>query len=167
MKTLAQLAFVVLVALGGSVVRAQEPGSDFDVDLPSGWEMTTFVDGAKVKRTEYVFGDRSKALLKVKRLRSERSEGFESLVTGDVEGGLKFQPGFVAGRNERFGGGTLTGSLVEFDFTRGGRPMLGRNYYLQAADGSVWVLQFTGDRTTLGGIRNLTDQIARSFRAKS
>ena len=32
------------------------------------------------------------------------------------------------------------------------------------ADGTVWVLQFTGDRTTLGQIRNETDQITRSFR---
>lgn len=54
--------------------------------------------------------------------------------------------------------------MVQFDFTRGGKPMLGRYYYLADRDGTVWVLQFTGDRTLLGQSRNVTDQMARSFR---
>jgi hypothetical protein len=158
--------FALVLGLAGSGAHAQEQGADYDLDLPAGWEMATFVDGAKIKRTEYVFGDRSKGLLKIKRIRGDRSLPIETVATNDVDASLKFQPGYVAGRNERFGGGALPGYFVQFDFTRGGRPMLGRNYYLNGADGTVWVLQFTGDRTTLAGIRNLTDQIARSFREK-
>jgi hypothetical protein len=158
------VAVTLSLGMAVAVALAQEPGQAFTIDLATGWEQTNFVDGAKIKRTEYVYGDRSQGLLKVKRLLTERGQVFDDVVSHDVDGGLKFQPGFVQGRKEPFGGGVLTGNLVEFDFTRGGKPMLGRYYYLQGSSGIVWVLQFTGDRTTLGQIRNLTDQMARTFR---
>lgn len=164
MKTFARAAILALVALSCAAVGLAQDKQEYALDLPAGWDMTSFVDGAKIKRTEYVYGDRSKGLLKVKRLRAERGEPIETVMASDVDASLKFQPGYVAGKNERFGGGALAGYFVQFDFTRGGKPMLGRNYYLQGADGSVWVLQFTGDRTVLAQIRNLTDQMARSFR---
>jgi hypothetical protein len=158
------LAIAVLVGVASTVATAQEKEEGYAIDLPSGWSQETFVDGAKIRRTEYVYGDRSQGLLKVKRIRAERGQTLEDVVTRDVEGTLKFLPAYVPGRAERFGGGALQGSLVQFDFTRGGRQLLGRHYYLAGSDGTVWVLQFTGDRTVLGQLRNVTDQMARSFR---
>ncbi len=166
MTSVRTVVAALVVGILGTLVLAQDAGSDYALDLSAGWEQTSFVDGAKIKRTEYVYGDRSKGLLKVRRLRTESSEPLETTVSNDVDGSLKFQPGYVQGRREAFGGGAMTGFLVQYDFTRGGKPMLGRNYYLKSGDGSVWVLQFTGDRTTLGEIRNLTDQMARSFQEK-
>jgi hypothetical protein len=168
MKTAVRM-FALALALVAAVAfpaAAQEPDQGYAIDLPAGWEQASFVDGAKIKRTEYVFNDRAKGLLKVRKIRVEPGQRIDDVVSHDVDGSIKFQPGYVQGHTERFGGGTLAGALVQFDFTRGGRPMLGRNYYLQGADGAVWVLQFTGDRETLGSIRNLTDQMARSFQEK-
>ena len=58
----------------------------------------------------------------------------------------------------------MAGTLMEFDFTASGKPMLGRYYYLKGSNSTIWVLQFTGDRTVLGSMRNVTDQMARSFK---
>jgi hypothetical protein len=170
-RAIRTLAVAIAVVASVAVATAQETaprdaGDEYTIDLPAGWEQESFVDGAKIRRVEYIFGDRSKGLLKVKRVRAERGQTFDDVVSHDVDGSLKFQPGFVMGRNERFAGGAHTGALVQYDFTRGGKPMLGRHYYLAGAEGTVWVLQFTGDRTTLGQIRNVTDQMARSFKEK-
>ena len=44
------------------------------------------------------------------------------------------------------------------------RKMANTHYYLQDKN-AMWVLRFTGKRGELDTGRNLTDQIARSFRA--
>lgn len=164
-KAVRMLAVAVMLGAAVGIAAAQD-ADHYTIDLPAGWEQANFVDGAKIPRVEYVYGDRSRALLKIKRIRGERGEQLGDVVTHDVDGSLKFQPGYVPGRSERFAGGTLAGQFVQFEFTRGGKPMLGRYYYLTGDDGAVWVLQFTGDRETLGQIRNVTDQMARSFREK-
>lgn len=167
------LAIAVLLGVVSAAASAQDTGEqaaekvtkpEYTIDLPAGWSEESFIDGAKIKRTEYVYGDRSQGLLKVKRIRAERGQTLEDVAGRDVDGTLKFLPGYVPGRAERFGGGSLQGQFVQFDFTRGGRQLLGRHYYLAGSDGAVWVLQYTGDRSILGQLRNVTDQMARSFR---
>ena len=49
---------------------------------------------------------------------------------------------------------------------RTGKPMMGRIYYLQADNRTVYALRFSGLRDKLMRIRNQTDLIARSFRVK-
>ena len=44
--------------------------------------------------------------------------------------------------------------------------MLGRVYYLQADNRTIYALRFTGLRDKLTRIRNQTDLIARSFKLK-
>lgn len=167
MRTMRPVIVVLLLLTGsGLPARAQTP-DDYVLNLPTGWEQTGYTDGAKVERIEYIYGDRSAGLLKVKRVRLDAGDTLDSYVDRDTSVTLRFLPGFVPGRQERFAGGAMAGSLVQFDFTKGGKPMLGRYYYLAGADpGTVWILQFTGDRNSLGQIRNLTDQMARSFHAK-
>lgn len=132
--------------------------------LAPGWEKAAFTDGAKIDRVEYIYGDRKNGLLKIKRIRLERGESIENVVSRDTDSIHRFLPSYVAGSTERFAGGTMTGYLVQFDYSRGGAAMMGRNYYLAGKDASVWVLQFTGERTSLAPIRNETDQIGRTFR---
>jgi hypothetical protein len=162
------IAFVIaaLFALGLTAgARAQEERS-YDFTLPTGWEQTSFVDGAQIKRVEYIYGgDRSRALLKVKRHRVARGDTTATVIDREVQN-LRFLPGYSATRSEPLGGGTYTGTMTQFDFTRGGRQLMGRYYFLAGDDSTVWELQFTGDRTLLGSLRNATDQIARSFKEK-
>lgn len=139
---------------------------DYSISLPGGWEKAAFTDGAKIDRVEYINGDRRNGLLKIKRVRLEPGESIDAVVARDTDGSHKFLPSYVAGRSERFAGGTMSGYLVQFDYSRGGAAMMGRNYYLAGRDSSVWILQFTGERTSLAPIRNETDQIARTFAEK-
>jgi hypothetical protein len=44
--------------------------------------------------------------------------------------------------------------------------MLGRIYYLQADNRTIYTLRFSGLRDKLGRIRNQTDMMARSFKLK-
>jgi hypothetical protein len=44
--------------------------------------------------------------------------------------------------------------------------MLGRTYYLQTDNRTIYALRFTGLRDKLGRIRNQTDLIARTFKLK-
>ena len=44
--------------------------------------------------------------------------------------------------------------------------MLGRTYYLQADNRTIYALRFTGLRDKLMRIRNQTDLIARTFKTK-
>jgi hypothetical protein len=157
------LALAVALVLGLSATASAQRDADYAFDLPQGWERESFVDGAQIKRTEYVYGDRSSAMLKVKKVRIGRGETVDSVVERELTA-LRFLPGFAQGRSEPFTAGALSGQLVQFDFNRGGKPMMGRHYYLAGGDSALWVLQFTGDRSTLGGLRNVTDQMARSFR---
>ena len=74
-------------------------------------------------------------------------------------------PGFVEGKEEKFSG-RLNGVVVSYEYVRTGKPMLGRIYYLQADNRTIYALRFTGLRDNLTRIRNQTDVIARSFKIK-
>ncbi len=165
-KSLRRVWGVMVVAAACTIIAVAQDASEYSLSLPTGWERAAFTDGAKIDRVEYVFGDRKNALLKIKRVRLEPGESLEAVVTKDTDGSQRFLPSYVAGKTERFTGGPHVGYLVQFDFSRGGAAMMGRNYYLAGRDSSVWILQFTGERTSLAQLRNETDQIGRSFREK-
>ena len=163
LRTMLAATFAIGLFLSLAAAQGRD---DYTIDLPAGWEMHSYRDGATIERKEYVYGDRSDALMKVKRLRVSPGEAVDAVAERESDQTLRFQPGFVPSRSEQFGGGSHRGVLVQFDFTRAGKPMLGRYYYLRADESTVWVLQFTGDRDVLGRIRNVTDQMARSFQAR-
>jgi hypothetical protein len=155
------VAFVLCTAVAAGV---QEADGYEPLSLPAGWERVEYKDGATIGRVEYIYNDRSEALLKIKRTRPAPGEGPKEIADRDLDKTLRFLPGYLRGRTEPFGGGNYPGLFTQFDFSRGGKPMLGRHYYLKSDDSTVWVLQFTGDRTILGHLRNVTDQIARGFK---
>ena len=83
----------------------------------------------------------------------------------DEDQKLQFLPGYVAGKEEDFKG-SLNGKVFNYEFVRSGRNMSGRFYFLKAADDTVYILRFTGQRDKLRSIRNQTDSIARTFDLK-
>jgi hypothetical protein len=152
-------------------VAGQEPlpppvEEGYQIVVPEGWHKVEYKDGAAVSRVEYVYKDRSNALLKIKRVRPSSGEGPAQISERELETVLRFTPGFVRGKSEDFAGGKLAGMMVQYEFSRGGKPMLGRSYYLRGTDAAVWVLHFTGERTSLSQLRAVTDRMARDFAPK-
>ncbi|HEY9504115.1 MAG TPA: hypothetical protein VIR01_20915, partial [Pyrinomonadaceae bacterium] len=87
------------------------------------------------------------------------------LARRDQDQKLRFLPGFIEGKQEIFNG-RLDGVTISYEFTRTGKQMLGRTYYLQADNRTIYALRFTGLRDKLSRIRNQTDLIARTFKLK-
>lgn len=127
------------------------------------WKMTVKPTAANPS-VEYVFVDRLDGHFEVRKSTSVRNAAMSDVIR-DEETKLQFLPGFVAGREENFGG-KLSGSVYNFEFVRAGRPMSGRFYFLRSGE-TVYVLRFTGFRDKLRSIKNQTDLIARTFSMKS
>lgn len=130
MKHLRTVHVTLLLLIAACIPALAQTPDDYSLSLATGWELSAYTDGAKVERVEYIYGDRSAGLLKVKRVRLDSGETLDAYVDRDTAVTLRFLPGFVQGRQERFAGGAMAGMLVQFDFTKGGKPMLGRYYYL-------------------------------------
>ena len=159
---IAGLMLSVSVSAQGSSFSS--PDVEYSFDLPDDrWKMTV-KPSATTPNVEYVFGDRTEGHLEVRRL-SLPSRGVVSDLIKEEEQKLQFNPGYVAGKEEQFGG-FLNGTVFNFEFVRAGRPMAGRFYFLKASENSVYVLRFTGFRDKLRSIRNQTDSIARTFTVK-
>ena len=164
---LLSLAFFVHLAAVPVFAQAQsftDANVDYTFEIPDDrWKMTV-KPSVSSPNVEYVFIERNEGHLEVRKLSVAKDAYLTDLVR-DEEQKLQFLPGFVAGKEENFGG-FLKGTVFNFEFVRAGRPMSGRFYFLKAADGSVYLLRFTGFRDKLKTIRNQTDSIARTFSIK-
>ncbi len=137
---------------------------DYSFELPDEkWKMTV-KPSATTPNVEYVYGDRTDGHLEVRRLNIPTKAIISDLIK-EEEQKLQFLPGYVAGKEEQFGG-FLNGLIFNFEFVRAGRPMSGRFYFLKADEASLYVLRFTGYRDQLRSIRHQTDTIARTFKVK-
>ena len=87
------------------------------------------------------------------------------LARRDLDQKLRFLPGFVEGKQETFSG-RLNGITTSYEFIKTAKPMMGRIYYLQVDNRTIYALRFSGLRDKLARIRNQTDLIARSFKLK-
>jgi len=156
------LMFAVSVSAQGS--NFANPDVEYSFDLPDAkWKMTV-KPSATSPNVEYVYVDRSEGHLDVRKL-AVRDKAILSDVIRDEEQKLVLLPGYVAGKDENFGG-FLNGTVFNYEFVRSGRPMSGRFYFLKVNDNTVYVLRFTGFRDKLRSIRNQTDSIARTFTLK-
>jgi hypothetical protein len=161
---------LALVACAASAASAQEQpytseSDDYTLELPSEtWKAVPRPDNAR-QHTEFVNGDRTAGYLRVRREAVEGGAELREYARSEADTKLRFLPGFVVGKDERFVG-RLTGVVSNYEYTSGGKPMAGRVYYLQADGRTVYVLHFTGQRERLQRIQNQTDAIARSFRLK-
>lgn len=138
---------------------------DYTLELPSTtWRVVQEADSVH-QHTEFIYGDRNDGHLKIRKEVVDEGTTAEDLARRDQEQKLRFMPGYVDGKQERFAG-RLTGVTISYEFTSGGKAMAGRTYYLQADNRTIYTLRFTALRDRLSRIRNQTDAIARSFQTK-
>ncbi len=167
MKTFYKYLFVLGFALFLSFsAAAQEKFSDPNVsytfELPDArWKMTVR-PSATSPNVEYVFVDRNDGHLEIRKL-NVAANAIMGDIVHEEEQKLQFLPGFVVGKEENFSG-FLKGSVLNYEFVRGGRPMSGRFYFLRENPTTVYVLRFSGYTDKLRSIRNQTDSIARTFK---
>ena len=137
---------------------------NYTFELPSAtWKAILEPDAAH-EHPEFVYGDRLDGFLTIRKEMVEAGTTPSQVAERD-QVNLRFLPGFVEGKEEKFNG-RLDGVTVSYEFVRTGKPMLGRTYYLQADNRTVYALRFTGLRDKLSRIRNQTDLIARTFKTK-
>ena len=138
---------------------------DYTFELPSAtWKAILEPDAAH-EHPEFVFGDRLDGFLQIRKEVVEAGTTPSEVARRDQDLKLRFLPGFVEGKEEKFDG-RLDGVTMSYEFVRTGKPMLGRTYYLQADNRTIYALRFTGLRDKLSRIRNQTDLIARTFKTK-
>jgi len=165
------VTFLVLIGIAGYCSTAagqQTYTSDqggYSLQLPSEvWKAISEPDAAH-EHAEFVNGDRLGGYLQIRKEVVEAGTTPTDLARRDLDQKLRFLPGFVEGKEETFKG-RLSGVTVSYEFIRTGKPMMGRIYYLQTDNRTIYALRFTGLRDRLARIRNQTDLIARSFQLK-
>jgi hypothetical protein len=169
-KTLLAVALLALCGMAAGPARAQDEsytsGSDeYAIELPSRtWKTVSRADTAHT-HTEFVYGERSDGFLQIRKELLDAGARLSDLARGEQDLKLRYRPGFVGGKEERFAG-RLSGIVSTYEYTSGGRPMAGRIYYLKGDGRTVYVLHFTGRSERLQRIINQTDSIARSFQVK-
>ena len=138
---------------------------DYTFELPSPtWKAILEPDTAH-PHPEFVYGDRLDGFLTIRKEVVDAGTTASTLARRDQDLTLRFLPGFVEGKEEKFAG-RLDGVMISYEFVRTGKPMLGRTYYLQGDNRTIYALRFTGLRDKLTRIRNQTDLIARTFKLK-
>ena len=160
---------LILVGLMASGAIAQQLYThdkvDYTFEVPSAtWRAIVQPDSAH-EHPEFVYGDRLDGYLTVRKEIVDAGTSAGELARRDQDLKLRFLPGFVEGKEEPFNG-RLDGVTISYEFIKTGKPMLGRTYYLQANNRTIYALRFTGLRDKLSRIRNQTDLIARSFKLK-
>ena len=168
MKRIVIFSFVLL-ALMISVVSAQQTYSndkvEYTFDIPSPTWKSILEPDASHPHPEFVFGDRLDGYLTIRKEVVDPGTTPAEIARRDQDLTLRFLPGFVEGKQDNFNG-RLDGVTISYEFVRTGKPMLGRTYYLQADNRTIYALRFTGLRDKLMRIRNQTDLIARTFKLK-
>ena len=169
MKNVKPVFALVLLASVVSVVNGQQvftsDKTDYILELPSAqWRSISEAD-AEHEHVEFVNGDRLEGHLRIRRETLDAGTAVADVARRDLDQKLRFLPGFVEGKEEKFAG-HLNGITITYEFVRTGKPMMGRIYYLQADNRTVYALRFTGLKDRLARIRNQTDLISRSFRVK-
>ena len=169
MRVLKTIFAFVFLAAACSMASAQEVFTsskvDYTLELPSAtWRFVSEPDAAH-EHVEFVNGDRLDGHLQIRKEVVDAGTTASDLAHRDQDQRLRFLPGFMAGKDEPFKG-RLEGVTISYEFVKTGKPMLGRIYYLQSDDRTIYALRFTGIREKLTRIRNQTDLIARSFKLK-
>jgi len=138
----------------------KDPAGLYKITLYGDWRAVTYNDAVGRAKTEFVYRDRAIGLLKV--AKESLSGTLADMVRQEEESQRIYRAGFERASSESFGGGPLTGMRLSFFSTDSGRQTASTYYFLQDKT-SVYILRFTGKRGTLDTIRNITDQVARSF----
>jgi hypothetical protein len=167
-----RMLLTVALALAGAApaAPAQESyvgGNDeYTLELPSqAWKASPRSDSVH-QHTEFINnGDRADGYLRIRKDVLGPNMSLQEVARREADLKLRYLPGFVGGKEERFSG-NLSGISYAYEYTSAGKPMAGRIYFLRADDRTVYLLHFTGRSERLLRIRNQTDAIARSFKLK-
>ena len=165
----ASIVFPALLALFAVAAFAQtetfsDPNVEYTFDIPDAkWKMVSKPSPTS-PNVEYVYVDRNDGHMEVRKLKVAQDSVLSDVIRNE-EQKMQFLQGYVAGKEENFGG-HLNGTVFNFEYVRAARPMSGRFYFLRANPTTVYVLRFTGYKDKLRSIRNQTDIIARTFNAK-
>ncbi|HEY8412473.1 MAG TPA: hypothetical protein VIK76_13760 [Pyrinomonadaceae bacterium] len=168
MKRKVTLSLLFLGLLVQAVTAQQTYSNDkveYTFDLPSATWRAILEPDAAHPHPEFVYGDRLDGYLTIRKEVVDAGTTPAQLSRSDQDLTLHFLPGFVPGKDEPFNG-RLDGVTMSYEFVRGGKTMLGRTYYLQADNRTIYTLRFTGLKDKLARIRNQTDLIARTFKLK-
>jgi hypothetical protein len=163
----------ILLFTFSATARAQEvfddPNGEYTVTLPAGWIAVVNQDSLGRKDVNIVFKVREYGALKVRRIDNvDANMDVMEFAKQDENSVVQFLPAYDKLSIEKFAlpGGKL-GTLLSYDYNNAtGQPFTGRNYYVRSGEKSIYILRFTGRRNTLTPLRNQTDAIARSFKAK-
>jgi hypothetical protein len=168
MKRIVTLS-LVLLSLLTQVATAQQTYThdnvDYSFELPSTTWRAIMEPDAAHEHPEFVYGDRLDGHLTIRKEIIEAGTSASELARRDADLKLRFLPGFVQGKEDPFKG-RLDGVTMSYEYVRSGKTMLGRTYYLQVDNRTIYALRFTGLRDKLSRIRNQTDLIARTFKIK-
>lgn len=168
MKRFFTFSLVLLVVLA-QVVSAQQTYThdqvDYTFELPSTMWRTIVEPDPAHENPEFVYGDRLDGHLTIRKEIVDAGTSASQLAQRDADLKLRFLPGFVQGKEEPFKG-RLEGVMLSYEYVRSGKPMLGRTYYLQVDNRTIYAVRFTGLKDKLSRIRNQTDLIARTFKIK-
>ena len=159
------MVLVLLVSVSAAVAQNGheflDPTGQYRLTLVGDWRAVSYNDAVGRQKTEFVYRDRSEGLLKISR--ESLTGALGDMVHREEENLKIYRSGFEGSSSEPCGGGPLSGVRLSFFSTDGNRKMANTFYYLQDKN-AAWVLRFTGKRGSLDAIRNITDQIARSFK---
>jgi len=138
---------------------------EYVVELPSVVWKPTSATFSEHQHTEFINGDRLEGYLQIRKESIDPDTTLPDQARHDQEQKLRYLPGYVIGKQEKFTG-RYPGWTSTYEYTATGKAMMGRIYYLQIDNRTIYTLRFTGLRDKLMRIRNQTDLIARSFRLK-
>lgn len=169
MSAIRMILASTVLALSCSLTSAQQVFTsdkiDYTIELPTtAWRVIS-ESGAAHEHVEFVYGDRLAGYLQIRKEIVDAETTASDLASRDRDQKFRFHPGFVEGKEEPFSG-RLNGVTASYEFIKTGKPMMGRVYYLQADNRTIYALRFTGLRDKLSRIRNQTDLIARTFKLK-
>jgi len=168
MKRILALSLATLVLLIQTASAQQTYSNEkveYTFDLPSPTWRAILEPDPGHEHPEFVYGDRLDGYLTIRKEVVDAGTTPSQLARSDQDLKLRFLPGFVPGKEEPFNG-RLDGVTSSYEYVRSGKTMLGRTYYLQADNRTIYALRFTGLRDKLSRIRNQTDLIARTFKLK-
>ena len=157
--------FVLLVQVATAQQLYTHDKVDYSFEIPSATWRAILEPDAAHEHPEFVYGDRLDGYLTIRKEVVDAGTTPADLARRDQDLTLHFLPGFVQGKQDPFNG-RLDGVTMSYEFVRNGKPMLGRTYYLQVDNRTIYALRFTGLRDKLSRIRNQTDLIARTFKIK-
>ena len=137
---------------------------DYTFDIPATqWKLVS-KPSTLSPNVEYVLENRRTAYFQVRQVKVKSDANLTDLIR-DEEQSLQFKRGYVAGKEENFRG-SLSGKIFNFEYVERGEKNVGRFYFLQADNETVYVLRFMGQRNALLSARPDTDMIARTFKIK-